>query len=88
MQQWISVYLKDAKTRIQGYLDGYTLTLEDLFAMQTMCAYEASLFGLTREFADEYLGRLLHSDIPHSVSCSLRMSGRDSSTLGMCISGE
>jgi hypothetical protein len=45
MQQWISVYLKDAKTRIQGYLDGYTLTLEDLFAMQTMCAYEASLFS-------------------------------------------
>jgi hypothetical protein len=40
MKQWISVYLADAKARIQGYLSGYTLTLEDLFAMQTMCAYE------------------------------------------------
>jgi hypothetical protein len=44
MQQWIAVYLKDALTRLQGYLDGYTLTLEDLFAMQTMCAYEAGFF--------------------------------------------
>ncbi len=40
MQQWISVYLKDALTRIQALLSGYTLTLEDIFAMQTMCAYE------------------------------------------------
>lgn len=63
MKQWISVYLKDAKTRIQGYLDGYTLTLEDLFAMQTMCAYEASLFAYLDwqgRFADACLGSLLH----------------------------
>jgi hypothetical protein len=44
MKQWISVYLEDAKTRIQRYLDGYTLSTEDLFAMQTMCAYEVSPF--------------------------------------------
>ena len=44
MQQWISVYLADAKDRIQSYLNGVTLTLEDIFAMQTMCAYEASPF--------------------------------------------
>jgi phage gp36-like protein len=40
MKQWISVYLVDAMARIQGYLSGYTLTLENVFAMQTMCAYE------------------------------------------------
>jgi hypothetical protein len=43
MTKWISTYLKDALTRIQGMLDGYNLTLEDIFAMQTMCAYEVRL---------------------------------------------
>jgi hypothetical protein len=51
MKQWISVYLEDAKTRIQRYVDGYTLTLEDVFAMQSMCAYEVSL--LLRTWVDQ-----------------------------------
>lgn len=39
-QQWVSVYLADAKDRLQGMLSGYTLTFEDVFSMQLMCAYE------------------------------------------------
>ncbi|KIM23185.1 hypothetical protein M408DRAFT_77931 [Serendipita vermifera MAFF 305830] len=45
MQKWIAVYLKDARTRIQALLTGYTLTLEDVFSMQTMCAYETTALG-------------------------------------------
>lgn len=44
VQKWIAVYLADALARIQALLDGYTLKIEDVYAMQFTCAYEVGPF--------------------------------------------
>ncbi|KAG8816269.1 hypothetical protein FRC17_000379 [Serendipita sp. 399] len=44
-QKWVGVYLQEAHHRIQGLLDGYALSVEDLFAMQMLCAYETVALG-------------------------------------------
>ncbi|KIM23174.1 hypothetical protein M408DRAFT_332472 [Serendipita vermifera MAFF 305830] len=45
VKQWVSVYLVDAQQRIQSLLEGYELSMEDLYAMQMMCAYETVSLG-------------------------------------------
>lgn len=40
VKQWVSVYLLAAHMRIQSLLEGYELSLEDVYSMQMMCAYE------------------------------------------------
>ena len=40
VKQWVEVYLLKAHSRIQALLEGVQLTLEDVHAMQLMCAYE------------------------------------------------
>ncbi|KAM0755559.1 phosphoglycerate mutase-like protein [Meredithblackwellia eburnea MCA 4105] len=40
LREWISIYLKDTLPRIQALLDGFELTLADVFNMQTLAAYE------------------------------------------------
>ena len=40
VNKWAQVYLVDAQARLQKQLRGYNLTLEDVYAMQQMCAYE------------------------------------------------
>lgn len=39
-KQWVAIYLKDALARLQPLLKGYDLTLEDVYVLQQMCAYE------------------------------------------------
>ncbi|KAG8816240.1 hypothetical protein FRC18_001111 [Serendipita sp. 400] len=48
VKQWVSVYLQEALQRIQGLLKGYTLTLEDVYTMQMMCAYETVALGYSK----------------------------------------
>lgn len=40
---WNEVYLVDAQKRLSPHLPGFNLTIPDLSAMQTICAYEVSL---------------------------------------------
>ncbi|KAI5121934.1 hypothetical protein M0805_000263 [Coniferiporia weirii] len=49
--KWAQVYLQDALTRIQSMIDGVNLTISDVLAMQTTCAYETVAFG-TSAFCD------------------------------------
>jgi hypothetical protein len=42
LKEWANVYLKSAQDRLQKQIDGYTLTIEDVYTMQQMCAYEVS----------------------------------------------
>lgn len=40
VQQWASIYLKDAQKRLAAQLEGYDLTIEDTYTLQQLCAYE------------------------------------------------
>jgi hypothetical protein len=40
VKKWASIYLKAAQYRLQKQIDGYTFTIEDVYIMQQMCAYE------------------------------------------------
>ncbi|KZT58772.1 phosphoglycerate mutase-like protein [Calocera cornea HHB12733] len=44
---YIPLYLQDATARLQQYIEGdnFTLTVNDTYAMQSICAYEYSLLG-------------------------------------------
>ena len=40
IERWANIYLKDARTRLKQQLHGLDLSIEDVFTMQHMCAYE------------------------------------------------
>jgi hypothetical protein len=40
VKEWANIYLKVAQDKLQKQIDGYTLTVEDVYTMQQMCAYE------------------------------------------------
>lgn len=42
VEQWASIYLKDALARLSPQLKGYNMTIEDVYTFQQMCAYEVS----------------------------------------------
>jgi hypothetical protein len=42
VKEWSNIYLKEAQDRLQKQIDGFTLTIEDVYTMQQMCAYEVS----------------------------------------------
>jgi hypothetical protein len=42
VKEWSDIYLKEAQGRLQTQIDGYALTIEDVYTMQQMCAYEVS----------------------------------------------
>ncbi|KAH9966467.1 phosphoglycerate mutase-like protein [Russula dissimulans] len=48
LKEWANVYLKSAQDRLQKQIDGYTLTIEDVYTMQQMCAYETVAIGFSR----------------------------------------
>jgi hypothetical protein len=50
VKKWASIYLKDALARLQANLMGYTLTIEDIYVMQQMCAYEVLFFNAMISF--------------------------------------
>ncbi|KAF8309680.1 phosphoglycerate mutase-like protein [Clavulina sp. PMI_390] len=46
--EWLSIYLKDAKQRIQKQLKGFDLSYEDVYTMQQVCAYETVAIGYSK----------------------------------------
>lgn len=44
IRQWASIYLKEALARLAPQLHGYDLTIEDVYTLQQMCAYEVVHF--------------------------------------------
>lgn len=78
ISRWASRYLKEARKRLASQIKGYSLTYEDIYSMQQTCAYEvcAIVLALHQELTGCMLGRPLPSDIPNSVSCSRRKSGK------------
>lgn len=44
---WEAVYLKDAVKRLQGYIKGVTLDVDDVYAMQNLCAFETVSLGFS-----------------------------------------
>ena len=40
VKYWTGRYLADARKRLQAQIDGYDLAIEDVYAMQHLCAYE------------------------------------------------
>lgn len=66
--EWVGIYLKDATKRLQPLLKGYELTVDDVYAMQTLCPYET-----VSHFLDE--SRPLAHDLKvaygYSVFCDL-----------------
>jgi hypothetical protein len=39
---WADIYLQDAQKRLAKEIKGFDLTIEDVYTMQQMCAYEVS----------------------------------------------
>ena len=46
--KWASIYLEDARKRLQPQLDGFKLTIEDVYIMQQLCAYETVALGYSK----------------------------------------
>ncbi|KAH7929279.1 phosphoglycerate mutase-like protein [Leucogyrophana mollusca] len=48
VKEWTSIYLKHAHKRLQHHLRGFKLTIEDVYTMQQMCAYETVALGYSK----------------------------------------
>ncbi|KAI0367460.1 phosphoglycerate mutase-like protein [Pilatotrama ljubarskyi] len=48
VKQWASIYLRDALDRLRPQLHGYELTIEDVYTLQQMCAYETVAIGYSK----------------------------------------
>ncbi|KAI0825291.1 phosphoglycerate mutase-like protein [Trametes gibbosa] len=48
VKQWASIYLHDALERLRPQLHGYELTIEDVYTLQQMCAYETVAIGYSK----------------------------------------
>jgi hypothetical protein len=45
---WKAVYLEDAVPRLQTYIDGLELNIDDVYALQEMCAFETVALGYSK----------------------------------------
>ncbi len=57
VEHWAAIYLKDALARLKPQLKGYDLTIEDIYVLQQMCAYEVSLFPELGNVANQSCSR-------------------------------
>ncbi|KAK2460651.1 hypothetical protein APHAL10511_007121 [Amanita phalloides] len=48
VRRWADKYLKSARKRLQSELRGVELSIEDVFTMQLMCAYETVAIGYSK----------------------------------------
>ncbi|TFK67148.1 phosphoglycerate mutase-like protein [Pluteus cervinus] len=48
VRRWAAKYLDAARARLQPQLQGFTLTVEDVYTMQQMCAYETVALGYSK----------------------------------------
>ncbi|KDQ54057.1 hypothetical protein JAAARDRAFT_38656 [Jaapia argillacea MUCL 33604] len=46
--KWANVYLQGATERLGGMLEGFELSVEDVYSMQQMCAYETVAIGYSK----------------------------------------
>jgi hypothetical protein len=80
VSRWADKYLRKARKRIGKDIKGFDLTIEDVYAMQHMCAYEVDFspkIDLTLLLIYVLLRPLL-SATANSASCLPRKSGKDS----------
>jgi hypothetical protein len=40
MNEWVEIYLQNTTARINKLVDGLDFSVQDVYAMQTMCPYE------------------------------------------------
>ena len=76
VKQWSAIYLKDALERLRPQLHGYGLTIEDVYTLQQMCAYEVctpSSFSLCMVLIAPRPSQLV---IPSSASSLRRKNGK------------
>ncbi|POR31220.1 3-phytase A [Tolypocladium paradoxum] len=45
---WVHTYLADATSRFQAMTEGFTWTVDDVYAAQTMCPYETVAYGFSK----------------------------------------
>ncbi|THG96255.1 hypothetical protein EW026_g5547 [Hermanssonia centrifuga] len=48
VRKWAGIYLKDAQARLAPQLKGYDLSIEDVYTLQQMCAYETVAIGYSK----------------------------------------
>ncbi|EIN13824.1 phosphoglycerate mutase-like protein [Punctularia strigosozonata HHB-11173 SS5] len=48
VSKWAEIYLKDANARLAPLFQGYSLSIEDTFVLQQMCAYETVAIGYSK----------------------------------------
>ncbi|KIP05069.1 hypothetical protein PHLGIDRAFT_31059 [Phlebiopsis gigantea 11061_1 CR5-6] len=48
VRRWADIYLKDAHARLAPQLKGYDLSIEDIYTLQQMCAYETVAIGYSK----------------------------------------
>ncbi|KAH8087891.1 phosphoglycerate mutase-like protein [Cristinia sonorae] len=48
VRQWADIYLADAHARLAPLMKGYSLTIEDVYTFQQMCAYETVAIGYSK----------------------------------------
>ena len=41
-ERWVDIYLQNARKRLAKEIEGFDLTIEDVYTMQQLCAYEVS----------------------------------------------
>jgi hypothetical protein len=77
--KWAPIYLKDALERLKGNMKGFDLVVEDVYAMQQLCAYEVHypVDSVDLAFANSSVYRLWRWDTPSSVSYSPKRNGMD-----------
>lgn len=46
--KWADIYLKKALKRLGPQMQGYDLTIENVFTLQQMCAYETVAIGYSK----------------------------------------
>ncbi|KAH7910544.1 histidine phosphatase superfamily [Hygrophoropsis aurantiaca] len=48
VKEWTSIYLHHAHKRLQHHIPGFNLTIEDVYTMQKLCAYETVAIGYSK----------------------------------------
>ncbi|KAF5386547.1 hypothetical protein D9757_005881 [Collybiopsis confluens] len=48
VERWTKTYLKKTRKRLQSHLDDYRLSIDDVYAMQQMCAHETVALGYSK----------------------------------------
>ncbi|KAI9509975.1 phosphoglycerate mutase-like protein [Russula earlei] len=48
LKEWTNTYLTKALDRLQRQIDGYTLSIEDVYTLQQMCAFETVAIGFSK----------------------------------------